>query len=211
MAIDVFRQIGAITRALSSREVEGKPARVLTASRTYDTGRTELWDALTNIERIPRWFMPISGDLRLGGHYQLEGNAGGEIVACDPPQQFKVTWGMHGQISWLTVTLSEQADDRTLLHLEHVAHVPDEMWDQYGPGAVGVGWDGGLLGLDLYLSGNGSVTPETAAEWSLSEEGKSFSRQSSDAWAEASIAAGTDADAARAGAARTAAFYMGEE
>ena len=50
MAIDVFRQIGAITRALSSREVEGKPARVLTASRTYDTGRTELWDALTNIE-----------------------------------------------------------------------------------------------------------------------------------------------------------------
>ena len=81
MAIDVFRQIGAITRALSSREVEGKPARVLTASRTYDTGRAELWDALTNIERIPRWFMPISGDLRLGGHYQLEGNAGGEIVA----------------------------------------------------------------------------------------------------------------------------------
>ena len=155
MAIDVFRQIGAITRSLSSREVEGKPARVLTASRTYDTGRTELWDALTNIERIPRWFMPISGDLRLGGHYQLEGNAGGEIVACDPPQQFKITWGMHGQVSWLTITLSEQADDRTLLHLEHVAHVPDEMWDQYGPGAVGVGWDGGLLGLDLYLSGNG--------------------------------------------------------
>ena len=29
---------------------------------------------------------PISGDLRLGGRYQLQGNAGGEILVCEPPQ-----------------------------------------------------------------------------------------------------------------------------
>ena len=93
----------------------------------------------------------MRGDLRLGGHYQFEGNAG-EIVACEPPEQFKVTWGMHGQFSCLTITLAEQGSDRTLLRLEHVAHVPDDMWSEYGPGAVGVGWDGGLLGLALYLA-----------------------------------------------------------
>ena len=26
---------------------------------------------------FPRWFLPISGELRLGGRYQLTGNAGG--------------------------------------------------------------------------------------------------------------------------------------
>ena len=211
MPIDVIRQIGAITRAISSREVEGQLARVLKASRVYDTDRADLWDALTNIERIPRWFLPVSGDLRLGGHYQFEGNAGGEIVACDPPEQFKVTWGMHGQVSWLNISLAEQGDGRTMLRLEHIAHVPDEMWNQYGPGAVGVGWDGGLLGLDLYLSGDSSVTPETAAEWMTGEEGKDFNRQSSEAWAQAAITAGTDPDAARAAAANTTAFYLGEE
>ena len=210
MAIDVFRHIGAITRAISSREVEGRLARVLTASRVYNTDQADLWDALTSVERIPRWFLPISGDLRLGGHYQFEGNAGGEIVACDPPEQFKVTWGMQGQDSWVHVTLSAQEDGGTLLRLEHIAHVPDEMWDQYGPGAVGVGWDGGLLGLALYLSGDSSVTPETAAEGGVSEEGQSFSRQSSQAWAAADMADGTDADVARARAAQTAAFYTGQ-
>lgn len=209
MAIDVFRQIGATTRAISSREVEGQLARVIVASRIYDTDRTDLWDALTNIERIPRWFLPVSGDLRLGGHYQFEGNAGGEIIACEPPERFTVTWGMQGQVSWVTITLAEQAANRTELRLEHVAHVPDEMWNTYGPGAVGVGWDGGLLGLGLYLAGDSSVTPETA-EWHTTSDGRAFFSQSSAAWAAASIDAGTPPDEAHAAAAMTTVFYLGE-
>jgi hypothetical protein len=34
---------------------------------------------------LRRRFPPVSGDLRLGGKYQLGGNAGGEILACEPP------------------------------------------------------------------------------------------------------------------------------
>jgi hypothetical protein len=30
--------------------------------------------------------MPISGELRVGGSFQLEGNAGGEILTCEPPR-----------------------------------------------------------------------------------------------------------------------------
>ena len=210
MAIDILRHIGAITRAISSREVDGQLARVLTASRVYDTDRADLWDALTNVERIPRWFLPISGDLRPGGHYQFEGNAGGEILACDPPQRFRVTWGMQEQVSWLSVSLSEQADGRTLLHLEHIAHVPDEMWQQFGPGGVGVGWDSGLLGLALYVAGDNQATPDSAAEWMAGDEGREFVRQTSQAWAEAAVADGMAPDVAQAAAALTTAFYLGE-
>ncbi|WP_308168107.1 hypothetical protein [Nonomuraea sp. NEAU-A123] len=45
-----------------------------------------MWDACTSAEHIPRWFLPIEGDLRAGGCYRLEGNAGGEVLACEPPR-----------------------------------------------------------------------------------------------------------------------------
>ncbi len=50
---------------------------MVVARRRYAGAVDEVWDALTNPERIPRWFLPISGELRLGGRYQLTGNAGG--------------------------------------------------------------------------------------------------------------------------------------
>ena len=65
----------------------------------------DLWDVLTNAERIPRWFLPISGELELGGRYQLEGNAGGVITACEPPLHFTVTWEFGRDVSWAEVRL----------------------------------------------------------------------------------------------------------
>jgi len=47
----------------------------------------------------------------------------------------------------------------TRLELQHVAHVPDEMWEQFGPGAVGAGWDSGLFGLTLHLATGFSADP----------------------------------------------------
>ncbi len=210
MTIDVTRLIGAVTREISSREVNGAPARVLVATRTYDTTLQDLWDALTNEERIPRWFLPISGDLRLGGRYQLEGNASGEIVECVPPRRLGLTWEMHGQVSWVNVELSADGKGGTLLRLEHVAHVPDELWKQFGPGGVGIGWDEGLLGLDRHLTPGATLGPSTAAAWLATDEGRAFIRQSSAAWCAASVEAGEDADSARAAADRVAAMYTGE-
>ena len=51
------------------------------------------------------------------------------------------------------------------------------------------------------------VDREAVEAWQASDEGREFTRLSSDGWAEASIAAGTDADEARAAAARTTDFY----
>ena len=207
MAIDVTRQIGAEVRDLSTRD-DG--ARVIVASRSYTTSVEDLWDALTNPERIPRWFAPVSGDLRLGGKYQIEGNAGGEVVECDPPRRFGLTWEMQGNVSWVNVQLSDSADGGTLLRLEHIAHVPEDFWNQFGPGAVGVGWDQALFGLDQHFSTGAIVRPEDAMAWIASQEGRSFVRQSSDAWCAASIAAGTEPSAARDAAERTRQFYTGD-
>src|SRR5499426_2062413 len=131
MKIDIAATLGAVTRAVASGEHEGRPARVVVATRSYDTDIDDLWDALTNAERIPRWFLPISGDLRLGGRYQLQGNAGGEITRCEPPRHLAVTWEFAGDVSWLSVALSEICLEQTILELEHLAYVDDDRWDRY--------------------------------------------------------------------------------
>ena len=210
MKTDVVRQIGAVIREVGSREHEGRPARVVLATRSYDTTVEDAWDALTNAERIPRWFLPVTGDLRLGGRYQLQGNAGGTITRCEPPRLLALTWEMGGTASWLTVSLAEDPAGGTRLELEHVAHVDDEFWDRFGAGAVGVGWDLALMGLARHLATGATVDRSEAVAWSASDDGKDFVRRSSEDWCRASIAAGTDDAAARAAAARTTAFYGGE-
>jgi uncharacterized protein YndB with AHSA1/START domain len=209
--IDVIHEISGVDRRIGSRTLEAGTARSLTISRVYDTPLEDLWDACTNPERIPRWFLPISGDLRPGGHYELEGNASGTIERCDAPHRLDATWEYGGQISWIELRLTPEPDGRTRFVLEHLAHVDDELWDQFGPGAVGVGWDQALLGLSLHLtSGGEQLDREAVAAWQASDDGRQFVRESSERWAEASIAAGTDAAEARAAAERTTDFYTGE-
>ena len=124
MTVDVARLIGAVSRSVSTVDRDGKPARVIVAERTYDTSPEDLWDALTSAERIPRWFMPITGELRLGGRYQLQGNAGGTITTCEAPRRLGLTWEMGGDVSWVEVQLTATGPDRTHLRLEHTAHAP---------------------------------------------------------------------------------------
>jgi uncharacterized protein YndB with AHSA1/START domain len=210
MKMDIAATLGAVVREVASREHEGRLARVIVATRTYDTTIDDLWDALTSAERIPRWFLPVSGDLRLGGRYQLQGNAGGEVRTCEPPRLLAVTWEYGSEVSWVTVRLAEAPNGGARLELEHIAHVDDGRWEQFGPGAVGVGWDLAIMGLSRHLETGASVDRQAAMAWAGSPEGKDFMRRSSAAWGEASLAAGTEAAAARAAAARTAAFYTGE-
>ena len=207
---DPIALVGAIERRVVPIEVDGRPARIVTARRTYRGAVVDdVWDALTNPERLPRWFLPISGELVVGGRYQLEGNAGGEVRSCDPPREFQVTWEAMGAVSWLTVELSEVADG-TLLELRHTQHSDHDFWRQYGPGATGVGWDLSLIGLGLHLAGTVQLDPAGFEAWSSSAAGKAFVTGSADGWTEADIAGGADPGAARAAGRNTAAFYRGE-
>jgi uncharacterized protein YndB with AHSA1/START domain len=209
MIIDVTQQISSVQRKVGTRVLEAGQARTVTISRSYDAAIEDVWDACTSAERIPRWFLPVSGDLRAGGHYQLQGNAGGTIERCDPPKSFFATWEFGGEVSWIEVRLTAEAVSKTRLEIEHISRVGDPVWAQFGPGAVGIGWDSMVMGLTLHLSGRPPVDPQDKAAWVASEEGKSFMKLSGDRWCQAHIASGEDEADARAMAGRTLAAYTG--
>lgn len=209
MKIDIPEQIGAVEREVREAERDGQRVQVVVARRSYDTTVDDVWDAISNPERLPRWFLPVTGDLREGGRYRLEGNAEGTIERCEPPTHLAVTWEFGGGVSWLEVRLTAESPQRTQLELAHAAP-EDDHWRTYGPGAGGVGWDLGLLGLTAHLGGAARVDPEEAAAWSASAEGKGFIRDSSEGWYRAWVEAGQDEATAREAAAKTTAFYTGE-
>lgn len=208
MSFDVQEHLRAVERSVSSLERDGRPARAITLDRSFPVPLDDLWDAVTNGERIPRWFLPITGELELGGRFQLEGNAGGVITACEPPSLVSVTWEFAGDTSWVDVRCSPEETGAAHLELTHTALLSPH-WEQYGPGATGVGWEGGLLGLFLHLTAPDAPKID-AAEFAASVEGKALMTGSSKAWGEAAIAAGENADVARAAARRTAGFYTGQ-
>ena len=215
--VDVNAQIDAVTRGARTVDVDGEPSHVQTLTQEYPSPLDDVWDAVTNGERLPRWFLPVSGDLRHGGRYQLEGNAGGEVLQCDPPKDgaagYRITWEYGGGVSWVAVRLIASGDDATRLELEHTARaadVPPGFWEQFGPGATGVGWDGGLLGLALHLSGSDELPPGAAEEWAFADEGKAIHRAAATAWGTAHVAGGAAPEDAARAADNTFGFYTGQ-
>ena len=75
MEFDAEMHLSEIERIVTFLELDGHPSSAVTMSRNYSTTLEDLWDAITNTQRIPRWFAPVSGELQLGGRYQVEGNA----------------------------------------------------------------------------------------------------------------------------------------
>lgn len=178
--IDIANQLTAIYREVSSEQSQG--VRVL-LRREYDAAIEDVWSALTEPDRLKRWFMPLSGDFKVGGSFQLEGNAGGEILKCEPPRLLRVTFG--GETSIVELRLTGSGEE-TSLELEHT--VPLEMaGSAAGALFVGPGWDGALLGLGLFLRGEVADDPVAAAN---SLEAQEFSKGSVHAWTEVVRASG---------------------
>jgi uncharacterized protein YndB with AHSA1/START domain len=189
-------------------EVDGGTERTVVLARTYETSVEDLWDACTNPVRIPRWLAPITGDLEVGGRYQLQGNAGGTIETCDPPHSLRATWEFGGNLSWVELRLSPEGDSRTRLELAHIAPDDDAKWEEFGPGAVGVGWDMALAALGRHLAGE-EIPPEEGMAWMASDVGRRFMTLSSERWHDAHLAAGAEPAAAREAADRTTSAYTG--
>ena len=177
--MDIANEIAAIHREVAKRPAEGSEVVSALLRRSYGATVEDVWDALTDPDRIKRWFYPVSGDLRAGGTFQLEGNAGGDILTCTPPRLLRLTFG--GPTSIVEVRLTPDDAGDTVFELEHT--VPIEM---AGSGAgvlfVGPGWDGALLALGLFVRGEVIDDPIAAAS---SPDALEFSRQSVHAWTEA--------------------------
>ena len=64
--IDVVQHIEAIQREVGTGTIPAGEGRVVRLRRDYAASIDEVWNALTNPERIGRWFLPISGEYRIG-------------------------------------------------------------------------------------------------------------------------------------------------
>jgi uncharacterized protein YndB with AHSA1/START domain len=209
--IDVDHQINAVARNVGTRPIDAGQAHVVTVSQSYPTDPADLWDAVTDIERIPRWFLPISGDLTVGGSYQLEGHANGTILTCDPPENFTATWESGGNVSWIDVRITRDGPDRARLVVEHIMPEDDEIWREFGPGAVGMGWDSMVLGLAIHLATGESVDPSFGQQWMGTEDGRRFLTLSGERWHTAHISSGEDPATARVMTDRCLKAYLGEQ
>ena len=176
--IDIARHLSAVHREVTASP-ETETVRVL-LRRSYDAEIDDVWSALTDPERVRRWFLPLTGDLRVGGSFQLEGNAGGDILDCEPPRLLlRVTFGGPTSIVELRLTSDAERDAATVLELDH--SVPLEMaGSAAGALYVGPGWDGAVMGLGLFLAGELIEDPVAMAN---SLEVQEFSLQSLRLWA----------------------------
>ena len=181
---DLIDELAAVHRQVARENADGDEVVRVTMRRRYSTDAGDLWSALTEPDRIARWFMPVSGDLREGGSFQLEGNANGDILDCQPPSLLRTTFG--GPESILTVTVIPEGDAETELQLDHT--VPLSMAQSVaGALFVGPGWDGAFLGLGLYLAGEAVGDPREAAN---SPEVVRFNVASIDRWTSVTDQAG---------------------
>ena len=175
--IDIARHLSAVHREVTAKP-ETETVRVLLC-RSYDAEIDDVWSAITDPERVRRWFLPLTGDLRVGGTFQLHGNAGGDILDCEPPRLLRVTFGGPTSIVELRLTSDAERDAATVLELDH--SVPLEMaGSAAGALYVGPGWDGAVMGLGLFLAGEVIEDPVAMAN---SLEVQEFSLESLRLWA----------------------------
>lgn len=204
---DLIAEFEQARRAVADTQLHGATGHVVEIRRTLRGSVADVWSACTEAERVGRWFLPLSGDLRPGGRFQLEGHAGGDIVVCEPPHRLQLTWEA-GKLApnLVTLELTPVGEDSTEFVLRHA--VPDDdHWAQYGPGAVGVGWELALVGLATFTAGG--AVPE-AAEVMADPDTTVFMRRCAVAWGVADEAGGTDPETARAAATRTSDAYAPE-
>jgi uncharacterized protein YndB with AHSA1/START domain len=128
----------------------------------YDTGIDDLWAAITDPDRLARWYGRVEGDLRPGGEFRLHVEAAGmdsagRVEECDPPRRLRVTTRETDE-SWragngvppfdetLEATLTADGD-QTVLVIE-VRGAPLDKVAFYG-----VGWQLHAEDLAAYLAG----------------------------------------------------------
>lgn len=169
-----------------------------------------VWDALTSPDAMSQWFDNLEGSLKEGGRYRLAlSRHHGRIRDCIPHEKLSVTWEYDGSFSSLRITMSPSGRG-TKLKVSHEV-LADEHWDTFGPSATGIGWDGALYSLSLYLQGDLLSNPDNMAAHMATPEGLQFITDLAESWKRAHNYAGANHKIAELQAARTAAFYRGEK
>jgi len=123
----------------------------------FDTDIDDLWSAITDPERLSRWYGVVEGDLHVGGQFRAslfasgwEGD--GRIEACEPPRRLVIVSKDPDEPTEDTIEVTLTADrDQTVLVMEHRA-VSERLIAEYGAGDQIHVED-----LGEYLAGRGRV------------------------------------------------------
>jgi len=150
---------------LRRRRIPAGEARVAVFTRSYKTTIEDLWDACTNPVRLRRWYVPVTGDLRVGGTFAQVNMGTGTILECEAPRLLKLSLG--GGVDEIELRLSKGPEDETTtLELQHATtadshEIAGQMYDAIF--CMGGGYYPRLLALDLHLRGTLSEDYDSAA------------------------------------------------
>ena len=140
---------------LRHRRIAAGEARVAVFTRTYDAPIDDVWSACTDPDRLRRWYVPVTGDLRLGGRFEQALMGSGEIVRCEPPHRLTLSLG-GGGADEIELRLAPGEDGSTVLELQHATTIDQheiggQMFDAIF--CMGGGYYPRLWALDQHLRG----------------------------------------------------------
>ncbi len=112
---------------------------VVRIEERFDADIDEVWSALTEPDRLARWYGEIEGELRVDGAYRAHLHASGwegtgRVEECEPPQRFVVvSKGLGEANEVLTEVRLTRDGDQTALVIEKRGLPLDLLW-AYGAG-----------------------------------------------------------------------------
>ncbi|WP_298461082.1 SRPBCC family protein [uncultured Cellulomonas sp.] len=133
--------------------VQGPDGVAVVFDREWTNPPADVWSALTDPDRLERWFGRWSGDPTSGTvevTMTAEEGAPAEPVtidACERPHRLAVTTGAPGQGWPLDLVLSSLPDGGTRLRFTHRLRAGDDA------ASIGVGWHYYLDRLDAVVAG----------------------------------------------------------
>ncbi len=130
-----------------------RPASRFSRAPTTRRSRTS-GNACTNPDRLRRWYVPVTGDLRIGGRFEQATMGSGEIQRCEPPHRLTLSLG--GGADEIELQLSAGDHGATVLELQHATTI-----DQHEIGGqmvdaifcMGGGYYPRFVALDKHLRG----------------------------------------------------------
>jgi uncharacterized protein YndB with AHSA1/START domain len=139
----------------------------------YETNIEDLWSAVTDPQRLARWYGKVEGDLRVGGEITVTvfgsgWDGRGRIDVCLPPRNLEVTmWEEEGTEHVVAVELAAEGED-TVLVIERRGIPLDLLW------AYGAGWHEHLEDLGAHVAGQDCADWPTRGDTRFDELAQSY-------------------------------------
>jgi uncharacterized protein YndB with AHSA1/START domain len=122
----------------------------------FETSVDDLWSALTDPQRLARWYGNVDGDLFDGGEFTAKVFASGwdgrgSIDVCDPGRELQVTMWEEEQAKHVVMAELNADEDYAVLLIEVRGIALDVLF------AYGAGWQVHTEDLGSYLTGSDYV------------------------------------------------------